>query len=180
MPRQTTPDPFMTFSRLSIPMLAAAALAAGCASYRPHDLRAGMTEAEAAQTLGLKSTGRHAGPDGQTRVEYATGPYGRVTWMIDLDASGKVVAWDQVLDEAHFTWVQTHFQGRDRAWLLYHLGRPGEVRGGGWQGGQVWSYRYPTNECLWFQLSILDDGRLRDGGGYGIDPRCDAPSDRPR
>jgi hypothetical protein len=166
--------------RRTLLALIAAALLAGCANYRPQDLRAGMTEAEAVQTLGLRNTGRYPGPNGQTRVEFATGPFGRVTWMIDLDASGRVVEWDQVLDEHHFTWVQTNFQGRDREWLLYHMGRPGEVRGGGWQGGQVWSYRYPTNECLWYQVSILDSGLLRDGGSYGIDPRCDAPSDRPR
>ena len=49
------------------------------------------------------------------------------------------------------------------------------MRGGGWQGGQVWSWRYITNppQCQWFQVSILDDGKLRDGGAYGIDPRCD-------
>ena len=65
---------------------------------------------------------------------------------------------------------------RTSYWLRYTLGRPGEVRGGGWQGGQVWSWRYPTNECFWYQVSILDSGLLRDGGAYGIDPRCDPGS----
>jgi hypothetical protein len=56
------------------------------------------------------------------------------------------------------------------------LGRPAYVRGGGWQGGWVWSWRYPTNECFWYQVSILDSGMLRDGGTYGIDPSCDPGS----
>lgn len=48
----------------------------------------------------------------------------------------------------------------------------------GWIGDQVWSWRYPTFDCLWVQVTFNDDGSLRDCGGYGIDPRRDAPSDR--
>ena len=51
------------------------------------------------------------------------------------------------------------------------------MHGGGWQGGEVWSWRYPTNDCLWFQVSVGADGRVRDGI-FNIDPRCDAPSDK--
>ena len=83
-----------------------------------------------------------------------------------------------MLNEGRFAFVQQNFEGKDKDWLLYTLGRPGEVRGGGWQGGQVWSWRYPTNECFWYQVSILDSGMLRDGGAYGTDPRCD-PGDGP-
>lgn len=161
----------MKFTRAVWAAILALALA-GCGTYRPQDIRVGMSEAEVAQLIGVP-TGRYAGPKGQTRVEFATGPYGRVTWMVDLDASGRAIEWTQVLNEANFTYTQTHFENMDMAWLRYTLGRPGEVRSGGWQGGWVWSYRYPTNECLWFQVSILDSGKLRDGGTYGIDPRCD-------
>lgn len=155
--------------------VAAAALLAACGTYRPQDIKPGMTEAEAAALVGTP-TGKYPGPDGQTRVEFATGPYGRVTWMVDIDAQGRVIDAQQVLDEPHFLWVQAHFQGHDQAWLRYHLGRPGEVMRLGWIGGQVWSWRYPTFDCLWFQVTVNDDGTLRDGGGYGIDPRCDAGS----
>jgi hypothetical protein len=98
--------------------------------------------------------------------------------MVDLDASGKVIdAPEQVLNERHLNWIQQNARNRDSKWLLYHLGRPGEVMRLGWIGGQVWSWRYPTFDCLWFQVTVNDDGSLRDAGGYGIDPRCDAPSD---
>ncbi len=153
--------------------------AAGCASYRPQDLRAGMTESEVTQTLGLGLTGRYPGPNGQTRLEYATGPWGRVTWMVDLDAQGRSLAWGQVLNETAFGYVQVNHAGQDQQWLQYTLGRPSNVMALGWLGGSVWSYRYPTNECLWFQVTLNKDGTLRDGGGYGIDPRCDAPTSWP-
>ena len=83
-----------------------------------------------------------------------------------------------MLNEGYFSWIQQNARDRDSQWLLYHLGRPGEVMRLGWIGGQVWSWRYPTFDCLWFQVTVNDDGSLRDAGGYGIDPHCDAPSDR--
>jgi hypothetical protein len=156
-------------------LLALSLAATACTTYKPQDLRAGLSEADVTQLMG-QPTGRYSGPQGQTRLEFATGPYGRTTWMVDMDAAGKSIAWAQVLNEASFSNVQLSFQGKDQAWLRYTLGRPGDVRGGGWQGGQVWSWRYPTNECFWYQVSILDSGQLRDGGAYGIDWRCDAGS----
>ena len=159
--------------RLLAPLLL---VLAGCASYQPDKLRAGMSQAEVAQTLGLKPTGRYPGPDGQTRLEFATGPYGRVTWMVDLDAQGRAIGWTQVMSEASFRNVQTQAAGKDQQWLQYTLGRPADIITLGWLGGSVWSYRYPTNDCLWFQVTLNKDGTLRDGGGYGIDPRCDPPS----
>jgi len=157
---------------LMLPLLALAA----CGTYKPQDIKAGQDETEV-QTLMGQPTGRYTLPGGVTRLEYATGPQGRVTWMVDLDSAGKVTAWNQVLNERSFTAVQTSFEGKDAQWLRYTLGRPGHVRGGGWQGGWVWSWRYPTNECFWYQVSILDSGKLRDGGAYGTDPQCD-PGDR--
>jgi hypothetical protein len=126
--------------------------AAGCASYKPQDIRAGQSEAELLQLMG-QPTGRYPGPNGQSRIEFATGPYGRVTWMVDVDAGGKVLVWGQVLNETAFRYVQQNFQGQDKDWL-----------------------RYTTTECFWFQVSVQDDGKLRDGGAIGIDPRCDPGS----
>jgi hypothetical protein len=156
-------------------VLALALAGAACTTYRPQDIRAGQTEADVTQLLG-KPTGRFSRPSGQTRLEFATGPYGRTTWMVDLDPAGQVTAWAQVLNETAFSYVQMNFEGKDMEWLRYTLGRPSEVRAGGWQGGWVWSWRYPTNECFWYQVSILDSGKLRDGGAYGTDPRCDPGS----
>ena len=145
-------------------------LLAACAGPGVTPLRAGADEAELRQRWGAP-TGRYALPAG-TRVEYATGPYGRTTWMVDLDAAGGVAATQQVLDERNLRRVQGLLPGMPRDELLRTLGRPGERRGGGWQGGEVWSWRYETHLCLWFQVSIGDDGRARDGA-FGPDPLCD-------
>jgi hypothetical protein len=101
--------------------------AAACGTYRPQAVKPGMGEAEVAALIG-RPTGHYLGPNAQTRVEFATGPYGRVTWMVDLDASGKVIdAPVQVLNEAYFSWIQQNARDRDSKWLLLvddnYLGR---------------------------------------------------------
>lgn len=146
----------------------------GCAS-PASTLTAGATRADLQRALGTP-TGAYALPAGE-RLEFASGPYGRTTWMADVDTSGKLVQLRQVLDERHLQAVQARLAGMPRDELLRTLGRPGEVRGGGWQGGQVWSWRYETHWCLWFQVSIGDDGRARDGA-FLPDPLCDHDDDR--
>jgi hypothetical protein len=154
-------------------VLLAAALLAGCATVAPSP---GMPQAELLQRWGAP-TSRYALPAGNVRLEYATGPYGRTTWMVDIDAQGRVTRASQVLGEAGFLAVQTQAaQGLSREELLRWIGRPGERRHGGWPGGEVWAWRYPTNDCLWFQVSISDEGRVRDGA-YGLDPMCSSPAD---
>jgi hypothetical protein len=134
-----------------------------------------MPQDDVVRLLGTP-TGLYALSEG-TRLEYATGPYGRTTWMIDLDAGGRATAWRQVLAERHLREVQGRLPGMTREQVLRTLGRPGEVRHGGWQGGQVWSWRFETYFCLWFQVSIGDDGFVRDGA-FLPDPMCDAGDDR--
>lgn len=152
--------------------LSAAGVLVGCASPVPAP---GTPQDSVLRDWGAP-TARHALPDGGQRLEYASGPYGRTTWMLDLDAGGTLRQARQVLNEAEFLAVQSA-PGLDRAELLRRLGTPGEKRGGGRAGGEVWSWRYPTNDCLWFQSSVGDDGRVT-GSAFAIDPSCDAASDR--
>jgi hypothetical protein len=149
---------------------AALSLLAACA---PLPFRAGQTEAEVIAAAG-PPTGRYAMPGGATRLEYASGPMGRTTWMVDLDAQGRVVRWDQVLNEAQFAAIA---DGMPREVLLRTIGRPAH-RAGEWMNRETWSWRYPTNDCLWFRVTLSPQGKVIDGGGYMIDPICDAPPDR--
>jgi hypothetical protein len=154
--------------RLCLPFVAL--LLAACATPPGPD----TPKAEVLRAWGAPTAVYALGPAGE-RLEYATGPYGRTTWMIDLNAAGRVTQARQVLNEAEFALVQSDTTlTRER--LLRWIGTPGErhgVRG----GGQTWSWRYPTNDCLWFQASIAPDGRVL-GASYGIDPSCDGPNDR--
>jgi hypothetical protein len=141
---------------------------AACASYSPRDVRVGQTAEDVMQQLG-EPTGRYKLAQGGTRLEYARGPYGKHTFMIDLDAQGRVTGWQQVLTEKNFASVRT---GMAQEELLATLGRPSEIKPGGWQGGKVWSYRYDAIFCQWFQASVKN-GQVT-GAGYAPDPMCDA------
>jgi hypothetical protein len=152
---------------------------AGCAGPGITPLSSGLTEAEVAQRWG-SPTGRYPLPQG-TRLEYARGPAGTETWMVDLDAQGRSTAWRQVLDWRHLQQVQGTLPGLTREQVLALFGRDSEGGGGGWgwQGGEVWSWRHDSPFCLWLQASVGDDGRLRDAGFYP-DPVCDARDDHDR
>lgn len=165
----TTQQPRRAASAATL-ALATALLVAACAmpTVAPGEAR------ESVLARWGQPTTRHALAAGAERLEYASGPYGRTTWMIDIDAAGRVTAAEQVLNEAHFADFQARAPGMSRSALLLELGRPGEVKGAGLMGGELWSWRYPTNDCLWFQVTIdTDNDRVR-AAGYGIDPRCDA------
>lgn len=159
----------------AVTVLSALLLAGGCAVAPPGP---GTTRDEVQRAWGVP-TGEHALPNGGRRLEYASGPYGRTTWMVDLDAAGRVQQARQVLNEAEFQAVMSAPDLR-REEVLRRLGTPGEVRGYGWRredrGNEIWSWRYPTNDCLWFELTLAADGRVT-GGGYGPDPACDRRSD---
>ena len=148
-----------------------AALLGGCASYAPTGIVPGQPEGDVVRAMGAP-TGRYALPGGGARLEYARGPYGRQTYMVDLDGAGRVERVQQVLTEANFLRV---VPGMGRNDLLLLLGRPGEVFGVAKQDSQVWNWRYPTNDCLWFQVTVTPDGRVLDAGRR-VDPHCDARS----
>ena len=157
----------------SLPLLAVLALLGACA---PPIVQTGQPRDAVLQSWGAP-TARYSMDGGAERLEYASGPYGRTTWMIDIDAGGRVRAAQQVLGEAHFAEFQARAPGLTREQLLRELGRPGERQHGGLRGGETWSWRYPTNDCLWFQVSLGADATV-SASGYGIDPVCDAASDR--
>lgn len=159
-------------TRHSILLLAVTALLAACAGYGPGDLRAGQREAEVTQQLGAP-TARYPLAEGRTRLEFARGPYGRHTFMVDVDADGRVQQWEQVLDARHFLAI---VPGLPRDELLRTIGTPSE-RSGMWRDGQIWSWRYYNNDCLWYQVQ-LDAAGVVTSAGYGIEPRCDAKNDR--
>lgn len=153
-----------------------ACILAGCAAMTPP--QAGQPQAAVLAHWGAPS-GRYALADGAERLEYASGPFGRMTWMVDVGRDGRVQAVQQVLNEAHFADFAARVVGLSPAQVLLELGRPAERRQLGWLGGALWSWRYPTNDCLWFQVSFDNEGHA-SAASYGIDPSCDQPNDSNR
>jgi hypothetical protein len=139
----------------------------GCASSVAL-LRIGQTEDDVLTTLG-QPTGRYALPEGGQRLEYATGPFGVHTWMIDVDAQRRVTATQQVLQQRYFDQVR---DGMSRDALLRLLGRPADVSRE-WQQRETWSWRFDTYDCLWFRVTLSAQQQVLGGGAMLPDPRCE-------
>ena len=149
------------------------ALLGACANMgAPGNIPPGASEAEVIAAMG-RVTGRYTFSDGGTRLEFARGPQGRETWMIDFDAAGRMIDSTQVMDLYYLTRIEPGMTADE---VLIRIGHPGSINRVGRQGVSVWNYRYPTNDCLWFQISFDAGGRVISGS-QGIDPQCD-PGDR--
>jgi hypothetical protein len=145
---------------------------AGCAGYAPEASWVGRSADAITRALG-PPTGRSVHADGTSRLEYARGPYGRHTYMIDFDAAARMVRFEQVLTEANFAAVQP---GDSRAAVLQRLGRPSETRRV-WRGAELWSYRYEAFFCRWFVVTLEPDGGAVRDAGYLPDPMCERGGD---
>jgi hypothetical protein len=159
--------------RTTIIVASLAGLLAACAGYAPpKDMRVGMAEAEVVQAMG-PPTGRYQLPEGVVRLEFARGPYGHETYMVDLDAQGRVLKWEQVLDRPHFEVVTP---GMTSGQLLRFIGRPSEQMGM-MRDGKIWTYRYYNNDCLiWY--AQLDAKGVITAAGYGPGHGCDGAAER--
>lgn len=140
----------------------------GCTGYSPAGLPRGATVAEVVSALG-PPTGTTQAPQ---RLEFARGPAGRHTYMVDFDADGRMRSWEQVLTEARFFEV---LPGQTQDQVIQRLGRPSTTFPIGRQHIMVWNYRYESPFCQWFQVSIgtAPDtlGRVTEVG-FGPDPAC--------
>ncbi|HEY0817808.1 MAG TPA: hypothetical protein VGD46_03455 [Rhizobacter sp.] len=157
---------------VATPVLLAAL--AGCISYGPQSLPTGATQADTVRRLG-EPTARIPLPDGGTRVEYARGPFGRHTYMLDFDAGGRLQRWEQVLTEANFNTILPGMDARAVQALIGHSFEQ-RVVGVAERRQTVWAYRYDSVFCQWFQVGIDAQGKVMDTS-YGPDPLCDVDRD---
>lgn len=155
--------------------IAAFALAgvAGCAGYSPKGLPPGASSAQAIEKLGAP-TGRHAGEAGGARLEFARGPAGVHTYMLDFDAGDRLLGWEQVLNEQNFLDLKI---GMSKTEVLRRIGRPSNVRFLSRQQHQLWSYRYDTPFCIWYQVSLDTADRVAELG-HNVDPACERLNSR--
>jgi hypothetical protein len=148
--------------------VAIAVALSACSAYAPTQLTPGSSVANAIQSMGAP-TGRYALPDGRERLEFARGPYGKHTWMLDFDAQGRLLGSTQVLTEGRFDTIVT---GMSRDDVLRAIGHPSDVRSIAHQGQTVWAYRFDGPFCRWFQVGLDGSERVVDTS-YGPDPLCE-------
>jgi hypothetical protein len=139
-----------------------------CGSVLPPAALTNLSRDQIVERLGPPDTQRSLA-DGTVRLEFPTGPQGRQTWFVYLDAAGRALRAEQVLTEQTFNRVKP---GMAQDAVRELLGRPGETRTLGRSRGVVWAYRYDNPFCQWFQVEIAIDGTVRSAG-YGEPPECD-------
>jgi hypothetical protein len=154
-------------------VLACAALAA-CSAYGPGGLAPGSTVEAAVRSMG-PPTGDYTLPDGRRRVEFARGPMGKNTYMLDYDAQGRLQSAEQVLTEQRFNAIRAGMAANE---VLLQLGRPSKrFVVGLYEKQTVWAYRYETPFCTWFMVGLDPGGQVVDTA-YGPDPVCDVDERR--
>ena len=151
--------------------LGAALLAGGCAFINPAaSVPAGSSVGDATRTLG-RPTGEYALPGGGKRLEFARGPYGKHTWMLDFDALGRAAHDDPGADRAR---TSTRVRaGMTRDEVLLALGRPSETRRAGLAApdGLVVPLRHPVLPLVPDRASTA--AARSSTARYSPDPMCE-------
>lgn len=147
-------------------LLVGLVLLPACSSYRPFEQLAGLSRDDVVARMGQPDMERRV--DAGTRLEFPRGPYGKQTWFVHFDAVGRATRAEQVLTEQNFMRINPGMAQEDVRQLL---GRPNEVQRLGRQRGEVWSYRYESPFCRWFQVELSLQKQVRLAG-YGEPPEC--------
>jgi hypothetical protein len=143
------------------------ALLSACAGYGPGGLAPGASRAQAIAQMGAPS-GRYPRPDGGERLEFARGPMGRHTYMLDFSADDRLLRSEQVLTERNFYELRP---GMSKDEVLQRIGHASNESYLSRQQHQLWSYRYETPFCIWFQVSLDTTDRVAELG-HNFDPMC--------
>jgi hypothetical protein len=171
-PRTTRRSASLTWAALAV-----AAALAGCASlpggYDPGPLKAGDSEQAVLTRMGAPTERQTGVPGVAQRLVYARGPMGKHTFMIDLDAQGRVTGWFNALEPQRLRQIVRGARQED---LRRRYGPPAEVRRLAFEGRSLWAWRFPTYDCEWFVATFDAEGRVLDAGVM-TDPRCDIDHD---
>ena len=153
--------------------LATSLIIGGCAGYGPQGLVAGTSQSDVREKMGSPTAiHRPTGADSsvRSRLEFARGKH---TYMLDFDERDHLLSWAQVLTEENCFKIRP---GWSDVAVRALLGTPAHVREVGWRGEMVWSYRYESPFCVWFEISLINSSVVSTGNGP--DPQCEGQADR--
>lgn len=150
---------------------------AGCATHPSNawNLAPGTPREQVLASLG-QPTRTVALPGGQQRLQYSLQPHGHYVFMVDLDATGRVVRTRQVMAPAEFNRIET---GKwTRADVEREFGPPAWVDRVGDFQGDVLTYRWMEVNNPMFYWVYVDAGGIVRRAHPGIE-FINAPNDRP-
>jgi hypothetical protein len=140
--------------RSLIPAAASVAFVAGCAS--PGSVAPGAAESEVLARLG-RPTAEHALSGGARRLEYLTGPFQQVKYMIDLDAKRQVLRVEQVLTYEKFARLRVGVD--DQGLVLREFGHPYYTQPYRLTGLTAWMYPYIESGAWNSEMAVYFDAR---------------------
>jgi len=141
-------------------------LVSACSAFMQKERLIGKTRQDVIAVMGTPDIERTV--DRQRRLEFIEGPSGHETHFFILDRSGIVTHWEQVLTEENFQRILPSMRQADVE-LLMGPSRNHQTLAR--NRGVVWSYRYATPLCRWFQVEFDIEGVVRSAG-YGFPPEC--------
>lgn len=142
-------------------VVAAALLAAACASYDGRGLRPGVDGAREVRALMGPPDEIWQEADGGSTWSYPRGPLGRQAYMVQLGADGRLKSIRQVLNEETFARIINGKTTRDEVRRL--LGRPAEERFLPRKRETVWDYRYlDLGQPYIFRIGFTEAGVVTD------------------
>ena len=141
-------------------LIALVALLAGCAGnpFTGYDIARGTPRDAVIARMGPPYRVVRL-PEGE-RLQYSLQPYGQHAWMVDLDASGRVVQARQVLTEANFHRIQPGWTRED---VEREFGRPAWIDGVASWRGSVMTYRWRdvANSDMFYYVYLDEQGIVR-------------------
>lgn len=126
---------------------------AACATVTP-----GMTRDEVLSSWGRPTAERDR--DGIHRLQYSRQPMGPSVVMVDLDASGRVVQSQEVMNTSNFYKIDVTGT-TTQADILWAFGPPAKVDGVMAWTGDIWSYRWKDTQNMWFWVYFDPTGVVR-------------------
>lgn len=150
-------------------LLTGALIIGGCAGYAPSKDFIGLTRSEIIAILGTPNP-VPADLDSAARLDFPRGPYGKHTYAVYFDAQGIATKYRQLLTDEDFAKI---VPGLDESEVVDLIGISKIRFGLARDRGYVWTYRYETPRCQWFQVEFIAEKKVRSAG-YSLLPECSA------
>lgn len=138
-----------------------------CASYAPDQSMIGRSRDDIISRLGSPDPEASA-PAEEDRLDFPRGPMGKETYFVYFDKNGNAVRFLQALTEDRFALIH---EGMSSEEVVRLIGRSRNTFGLARERGFVWSYRYQSPFCQWFQIEFSKEGVVRSTG-FGKPPEC--------
>ncbi len=139
----------------------------GCAGYAPSQEFIGLSRGETISALGQPNP-MPADVNAAKRLDFPRGPFGKHTYAVYFDDTGKAIRYQQLLTDENFAKI---VPGMDESEVVGVIGVSKDSFKLGRERGYVWNYRYVTPLCRWFQIEFSAERKVRSAG-YAIPPEC--------